>query len=330
MKVFHCDCGQRVFFDNTSCMTCGRIVGFDAASRTMLSLDEDGDRLKSGSGEYFRHCKNRIDYQVCNWLVPGDGEAELCVACRLNGTIPNLSSPRNQVLWKRLEKAKRRLLYGLISLELPFNSGKLTFNFLEDQRSNPWVAEPHVLIGHNAGQITINVAEADDVARESTRIEFQETYRTLLGHFRHEIGHFYWARIVDSQESVAMFRELFGDERLNYAQALARHHEQGPPEDWWTSYVSAYASAHPHEDWAETWAHYLHITDTLESAKENGLAPWHADSDWIGQWMELAVAMNELSRSMGVPDTYPFALTNSVRAKLEFIHQQVGAWRQTL
>jgi hypothetical protein len=316
-----------VFFENTSCTYCQRLLGFDVASQNMLSLSTTADGYADSGGNPFRLCHNQTDYQVCNWLIPEADSHPLCAACRLNGTIPNLDNPDNLRRWRRLEQAKRRLLYGLITLGLPIPPGELTFHFLEDQRSNPWVAEPHVLTGHAAGHITINVTEADDVMREASRIDFNETYRTLLGHFRHESGHFYWAKLVDSFGGQKAFRQLFGDERADYPQALSAYHASGPDLNWSDSFISAYASAHPHEDWAETWAHYLHIMDTLETAAGSGVIPALPGNDWLAQWLELSVVLNELSRSMGVPDAYPFSLADPVVAKLEFIRQRVADWR---
>ena len=328
MKLFRCECGQRVFFENTSCIHCGRTLGFDVARQTMVSLSFTDTGSADSSGNLYRQCRNQTDYQVCNWLIPVADSSPLCAACRLNGTIPNLANPGNLERWQRLEQAKRRLLYGLVTLGLPIPTGELVFHFKEDQRSNPWVAEPHVLTGHAFGHITINVAEADPVMREASRVDFNEPYRTLLGHFRHESGHFYWGKLVKSYGALAAFRQLFDDERADYAAALTHYRDHGPVRNWHESFISAYASSHPHEDWAETWAHYLHIMDTLETAAESGVIPALPGDDWLAQWLELSVVLNELNRSMGVRDAYPFTLTETVVAKLEFTRQRVADWRR--
>jgi len=66
-------------------------------------------------------------------------------------------------------------------------------------------------------------------------------------------------------------RELFGDETTDYGAALGSYYREGPKPDWNRHYVTAYASSHPHEDWAETFAHYIHIVDTLDSARAYGI-----------------------------------------------------------
>src|SRR5262249_50270393 len=155
--------------------------------------------------------------------------------------------------------AKRRLVYTLLALNLPLVSRQedresgLSFEFLADP-ADP--AAPRVMTGHAGGVITVNVAEADDAERERRRLQMNEPYRPLLGAFRHEIGHYYWDRLIRGSARLAAFRETFGDERADYAEALDRHHAGGPPGDWQDRFVSAYASSHPWEDWAETWAHY--------------------------------------------------------------------------
>jgi hypothetical protein len=265
---------------------------------------------------------------LCNWLIPADSSHDLCYACGLNEVIPNLETPGNLKLWSRLEAAKRRMLYSLIQLRLPVSSTDggpgLRFQFLEDQRRNPNVPEPFVATGHVRGTITINLAEADDVTRHEIRESMQERYRTLLGHFRHEAGHYYFDVLVPEGDARNEFRKSFGDERLDYGAALDKYYRDGPPAGWPARYVSAYATAHPHEDWAESFAHYLHIRDALETADQSGLQPLEAGRDWLVRWMTLAVTLNELNRSLGTDDPYPFVLADSVAARLRFIDRQVG------
>jgi hypothetical protein len=268
----------------------------------------------------------------------------LCIACRLNRTIPDLSSPENGMLWGRLEAAKRRLVSSLLALQLPVDSRVdqdpqrgLAFDFL---RSLP--GGPRVMTGHDGGIITINIEEADNAARERIREELHEPYRTLLGHLRHEVGHYYWDRLVAGSQWLEDFRKLFGDERQNYTAALQRNYQQGPAPGWNQQHVSAYASVHPWEDWAETWAHYLHMVDILDTSLSFGLdtrslemeiEPFGRDAlfrpndagakrflSFLNAWIELTAVLNELSRSMGHPDLYPFALPHPAVAKLHFIH----------
>ncbi len=287
--------------------------------------------IETGDGSSYRHCENRLNYDNCNWLVSYPDPDAYCVSCRLNRTIPNLSSESNLAHWAELERAKRRLVFALLGFRLPVQSKVrgwpfgLAFDFIEDQRSNPLVEEEHVSTGHAGGVITINVSEADDVTRAMARKQMNESYRTLLGHFRHESGHYYFGFLVDSERCGERFRELFGDAQSDYDTALAEYYQNGPVDGWRDRYISAYASAHPAEDWAETWAHYLHMMDSLETAAGNCTLGLGVETDdrfasLIGQWMHLTVALNELNRSMGLRDAYPFVISEQVAAKLRFIH----------
>ena len=245
MRVFHCDhCGQLLFFENVTCIRCGRALAYVPERSTLVALDP-GEKK-------WRLCQNYVQHDVCNWALPADDPNALCRACRLTKTIPNLGNQANKRLWYKLEVAKRRLIYTLDHLGLPLGPD-LAFDFLED-----------VLTGHKQGVITVNIAEADDAERVKRRIALNEPYRTLLGHLRHESGHYYWKLLVDGSDRVDAFRSLFGDERTDYDAALKRHYNQGTA--WHEGYVSAYAAVHPWEDWAETLAHYLHMVDTLETS----------------------------------------------------------------
>jgi hypothetical protein len=258
--------------------------------------------------------------------------------------IPDLSQAGNKEAWYRLEVAKRRLVYSLIALSLPVQNKDddpdrgLAFEFLSGSTASQGTP---ILTGHAEGVITINIAEANDVEREKRRLAMREPYRTLLGHFRHEIGHYYWDRLVRFSDRLDSFRELFGDERIDYQQALEHHYEHGAPADWQQRFVSAYASSHPWEDWAESWAHYLHMTDTLETAAATGLSlkprrrdeptlkaqtklPLQSSFDqMIENWLSLTYVLNNLSRGLGLPDGYPFVLSEPVIEKLRFIHETV-------
>jgi hypothetical protein len=279
MKLFECQaCGQPLYFENDGCESCGRSVGFLSDRQVLSALDtgEGGrtfDALASPERPV-RFCAN-AEHQACNWLVPADDAQDFCTACRHNRTIPALSLPENLERWRRLEVAKRRLFYTLLRLRLPLTKRPedpegLAFDFLSDDGPSA----PPVMTGHASGLITINIAEADDVERERRRTGMGEPYRTLLGHLRHEVGHHYWTVLVERSPdpgTIERFRALFGDERADYGEALKRHYAQGAPPDWPERFISAYASAHPWEDWAETWAHYLHMVDTLETAGAFGI-----------------------------------------------------------
>jgi hypothetical protein len=347
MKVFHCDhCGQLLFFENVTCMRCGRALAYVSALREMTSLDRGpDDQWRSPiSAQPLRLCANYTNYNVCNWAVTAEDPDPLCRACRLTRTIPNLSRPGNDRLWYALEVAKRRLVYTLDQLGLPLLNRReapgagLVFDFLEDDPE----AGGTVLTGHSEGVITVNVAEADEAERVKRRLELNETYRTLLGHFRHEIGHYYWDRLIRSTARLDGFRLCFGDERADYDAALHRHY-QGAPANWQEGYVSAYATMHPWEDWAETWAHYLHMTDTLETAAACGfsLQPQRDDEPALRHldptgapiefqrmmdgWGAITYVLNNLNRGLGNGDAYPFVLSNRSIEKLRFVHEAVAS-----
>lgn len=288
-----------------------------------------------------RYCQN-AEYGVCNWLVPAGGEPTFCVACAMNRVIPSLDSEQNKLRWKNMEVAKHRLIYSLLRLRLPFHvmrEGKeesILFDFMEDTPGDK------VMTGHDNGIITINIAEADEAERVRNKQDFGERYRTLLGHFRHEIGHYYWDVLIKDGMALKKYRDLFGDERKDYATALEAYYANGAPADWNQRFISQYATAHPWEDWAETWAHYLHMMDTLETAWSFGIRidPVELEDDagikisnlrepydqtdfsrLIKRWLPLCFAVNSLNRSMGHADFYPFILSTLVIEKLRFIHE---------
>lgn len=364
MKTFQCVCGNTIHFENTGCLACGRTLGFLPDRGVLSALEPAGEGRwralhPAAADGVYRMCNNYKEENVCNWMLPADDPKALCRACRLNHVIPNLSEEKNRVLWYRIEGAKRRLLYTLYELGLPItdrddepDSG-VVFQFLSNPKdihgfSADVGQNRHVITGHRSGLITINVAEADSSAREEMREKMNELYRTLLGHFRHEIGHYYWDRLVCDTGWIENFRSLFGDERQDYDQALQRYYADGAPSDWRQSFVSAYATSHPWEDWAETWAHYLHMVDTLETAHDFGFAiqgrqvlplsvalsegqRQESDSapvsasfeEIISDWGALTVALNALNRSMGLADAYPFVLSPRTVEKLRFVHQVI-------
>jgi hypothetical protein len=342
MRLFECQaCGQALYFENVLCESCGRKLGYLPRLATLSALEPEDDKWRAlaDPGRLYRHCAN-VAHETCNWLVADDSADQFCIACRHNSTIPNLSEPRNLLLWRKIEVAKHRLFYSLLRFHLPLinkagDPGGLAFDFLDA------AGEP-VMTGHLDGTITINLAEADDAHREKQRDEMGEPYRTLLGHFRHEVAHYYWDRLVRDHVAIDRFREIFGDERDDYGEALKRHYAQGAPADWSERFVSPYAAAHAWEDFAETWAHYFHIVDTLETAAAFGVRirpriaagaelaaavdfdPYRAGMERLVEaWLPLTFAFNSINRSMGLSDLYPFVLTPAVILKLSFIHEQV-------
>ncbi|SEA08439.1 hypothetical protein SAMN05660964_00864 [Thiothrix caldifontis] len=324
MKRFHCICGQEVFFEDKDCPCCGSPLGFNPDTLQMIVL------LRA---PHLRACALRDHPVGCNWVLTQGDSHKQCRSCRLTRTVPAQNIPINVQRWKVLERAKRRLVYSLIALGLPLVGREqdpclgLVFDFLEDQRTNPLVKKRLVYTGHKSGVITLHAVEADDAHRMTAREQMNERYRTVLGHMRHESGHYYWDALVRDSAWYPRFRYLFGGEE-NYRQALDYYYAYGPVPNWEKRHISAYASAHPWEDWAETWAHYLHIMDTLETATGFGLI--HRDAvDSSGfhllmqEWRQLTRMMNALNRSMGQADAYPFTLSRQVIVKLRFIHQLV-------
>jgi hypothetical protein len=354
MKIFHCDnCQQLVFYENIQCVNCKHALAFLPDVLVMGALEPAGENVwrppgEDETGPVYRLCQNYSSANVCNWAVPVEDPNPLCRSCRLTRVIPDLSRPGHPEAWYRLEVAKRRLVYTLLSLGLPLASkledpeDGLAFEFLADPDPATPAAAP-ILTGHDNGVITINVAEADDAEREKRRLAMHEPYRTLLGHFRHEIAHYYWDRLIKDSHWLPGFRERFGDEREDYAQALQRHYEKGPPGDWPNHFVTAYASSHAWEDWAETWAHFLHMTDTLETAIACGLSlrPRRPDEpamkpnlalrdglavsfdDMIERWFPLTYVLNSLNRGLGLQDGYPFVLSAPAIDKLRFIYEVI-------
>ncbi|MCB1224489.1 MAG: putative zinc-binding metallopeptidase [Verrucomicrobiales bacterium] len=354
MQSFQCACGQVLFFDNTQCVACQRQVGYDPASR---SLREVGD------GTPFLRCANSLQYGVCNWLIPAtrrDGTptppGSLCRSCRYNRTIPDTTDARLLPLWARLEAAKRRLLVTLWSLgmHIPTQAsdpeGGLAFDLVSSR------IDPQATMGHLHGVITVDLEEADDVFRHINRTNLGEDIRTLLGHFRHESGHYVWARwqnplrFDDPQR--AAFRQRFGSElEKDYPASLQRHYTKGPPPDWRLHFISAYATSHPWEDWAESWNYYLEMADGLETANALGLQTQASPIDltrfpaeaaqlppmlspepeadahfltMLHRWAALSTVLNEISQSLGQPPLTPQVLSVPIAQKLRLIHWLVG------
>jgi hypothetical protein len=339
MRRFACDCGSPVYFENVHCLNCQSALGYDPLRGDMITLADWGDGIfRDQLGNRFRYCSNGEAHGVCNWLRPADDPHPLCTACRFNRTVPNQARPGNQRRWLVLERAKKRLFYTLMQLNLPLISGwddprrGLLLDFIEDSRSSDTFPETFVTTGYLGGVITINALEADDVARAAARDELGESYRTVLGHLRHESGHYYWSLLDPGAQWLAEFRALFGDERSDYREALDRHYRDGPPDGWQERFISAYASAHPSEDWAECWGHYLHIFDALDTAwaqKLLGTQPAVMSmAERLAAWSRISLMLNELNRSVGRGDAYPFVINEYVAEKLEFIEQVIAQLRR--
>ena len=370
-RAYQCQCGRPVFLGNTMCLACKTPLGYvteklgvvPIAPATFAGAEPDTYTVyDEPEGHAFHRCANFDTPSRCNWMVPAPRSGDrlsfntdgltpgFCLSCSTTRTIPDRSIEGNDERWRKLELAKRRLLSQVLVLGLPIvtrhvdPAGGLAFDFLSNLPGGP-----KVLTGHQDGVITLNVEEAEDAVRERIRAEMREPYRTLVGHFRHEVGHFYWDQLVIGTPWIDAYRDLFGDERASYADALRLHYENGPPADWASRYVTSYASCHPWEDWAETWAHYLHMADTADTAMSFGVDAanvevsndlfepkdlWQPDHpgatkflEFLNGWVRLTNVLNELSRSMGQPDYYPFVLPRAAVGKLQFIHQVITEQR---
>ncbi len=351
MKMFSCpNCSGRLYFENAACLRCGTNVVYRPFTADFAPVPSPGVFTCSNASE----C-------ACNWAV--DAEGDLCAACRLTRTIPDLTIEGNRHRWIKVEGAKKRAVYTLIAFGLdispklsPGDEFGLAFDLLGDEvTGGGGPGGERVLTGHDNGNITLNIAEADAPEREKMRIAMGERYRTVLGHFRHELGHYYWDRLIrDDNAWLDRFRAVFGDETKDYMAALNRHYSEGAPFDWQQRHVSPYAASHPWEDWAEHWAHYIHITDTLEmvaalnfplgrldapgardlppneanyadrtarrEALPAALLPVEFD-DILKRWLVLSEASNAINRCMGLPDLYPFVISEVAAEKLRFVHE---------
>ena len=341
MKSFRCTCGNRLFYENSQCVQCKHEVGWCPRCELIVRFHGGDDQIRCGNpecGAKLAHCSNRTEYQVCNRaLLVDELSGSLCDCCRLNRVIPDLGIPGNLEKWRRLEVAKRRLIYLLKLLNLPIvdadnEKPNLQFEFKADSSNDGenWRSmgdTEKVYTGHANGVITINVAEADDVFRERVRVELGQSHRTLIGHFRHEIGHYYWdALIKNIQEDE--FSAVFGDHRLvDYAASLQKYYSEGPAAHWANNYITAYSSVHPWEDFAETFAKYLDMTAVCDTAFHLQLTNTPVVKldlpQIVDRYARLGVIINEVNRSMGLMDLEPSILGVGVIPKLTFIHALV-------
>ena len=337
MKRFNCYCGNSVFFEQTNCDRCGKTLGFDFNSMKMIPLSKNGSLLiDSASKKTYKKCTNWTEFNVCNWVLEDSSKNDLCFACQFNRVIPNQSAdnaPVNNLRWLRLEKAKKRLIFSLARIGLPLKNGwgssveGLLFDFVES------MGDKVVTTGYSDGIITINSLEADHVARVSAKYALNERYRTIIGHLRHETGHYYLDKfdLPPNLKKILEdnFGNLFNKNLSEYNEALQSYYKNGPAENWEENYISAYASAHPIEDWAESWSHYLLIMDTLETLQEEGYFDDCIDkmniTEKLEKWRSLSSSLNQITRSLGMQDAYPFTLGKKVSEKIACVSKFI-AW----
>lgn len=355
MAPYPCpNCKRLLHFEVRVCPSCAFTLGFDPSSDRFLFLGDGATTWRDGDGgpHDVMVCANNNEHGVCNWLVGTADTTPYCRACRHNRTIPDLTVPSVPDRWAKIEAAKRRMFHTLIKLGLPLETKAeernrvqgLAFDFLYDPAGEQR-GQVQIATGHDGGVITLNLLEADDVERERTRRTMGEPYRTLLGHFRHEVGHHYWSRLIETDpQRLQTFREVFGDETVDYAQALQDHYGPNSGKIWTDAYVSAYATAHPWEDFAETFAHYLHMVDTLATIGgfDMRMAPfpgpeghpgaavafdaYHASTEQlVAQMGPYSFALNAVNRSMGQPDLYPFRLSTAITRKIDYVNRLIAA-----
>jgi hypothetical protein len=333
VRAFRCEvCGAELFFENSVCVTCGSAVGYSREHGTVIAVSEDHPI-----------CAN-LNRCGCNWIADPTSTLGLCFSCRLTRTRPADADTVGLAQYWIAEAAKRRLIFGLDELELSIKisdgSGGLAFDLLSSTHGK-------IITGYQNGLITLDLAESNDAHREALRESMDEPYRTVLGHFRHEIGHYYCELLALTNGRREEFRELFGDETISYEEALQRHYSGGGGNAWQDHFISAYATMHPLEDFAEVFGHFLHIADTLQTAAEFRLLPQPAQDDvstlheiakkprvallerplaeLIAQtWLPLTRGLNQINRSMGKADLYPFVLAEPVIAKVAFVADLVA------
>lgn len=313
MQVFHCPaCGQRVYFENLFC-ACGAQLYYEPEAREMWN-----DAAP---------CANRETIQ-CNWAaIPG---AALCRSCTMSAVLPALNVGVNQMLLARAERAKRWVLANLSNWKWFTDADQGTrprFQMLSENTGGQRTEQ--ITMGHAGGNIVINVTEADELIRVQRQHQLGEQYRSMVGHFRHELAHFLFDRLSLSDEFPAAFRAVFGDERADYSAALQQHYAD--PKSPGTGYITSYATAHPHEDWAETVAHLLHMVDFTDSFVSTGLMMDGVPQDY-GPYRDedtnrlmtiaskVAIAINDINRALDNSDLYPFVVTPQIRQKIAFAH----------
>ena len=321
MRVFANPVGSgSLWFDNLATAD-GIPVGYDPQARAFVPMPP--------------FCINR-DIIGCNWIAPEEGA--FCRSCAMTALAPDPSFPNAIPNWAKTEAAKRWVLdnLGCWHWFRPEDPGSPPAFHLLAEGKKP------VPMGHIEGVVTISVAEVDPVLVTTRREALEEPYRTMLGHMRHEISHMLWWRLSLREDFLDAFREMFGDERQDYTAALQRHYTEGPPQHWKERFLTTYASAHPHEDWAETAAHLLHLTDIADSFAASGLSSpelpshqWEPYSETDAERLiyvaaSLTVGVNHVNRSMGLPDLYPFVLSETARQKLAFVHDWLRRGAQGL
>jgi hypothetical protein len=344
MRSFKCSCGNQLFFDNSICMSCKREVGWCPCCHAIVDVTskDDGSFLCATCQTSLVKCSNYSSHNVCNRFVAiksGEGTQKetsagvFCDCCRFNRIIPDLKVQGNREKWYRLEAAKRRTIYDLDLIGLPYGNAAdgitppLMFDFkgdlIPDRNYRDLGPAQKIYTGHDNGVITINIQEADDIEREKMRVNMHEAQRSLLGHFRHEFGHYIWDVVIKNKREPD-FIAAFGDHNNpTYDQALREYYQKGSKPEWLLNYVSAYATMHPWEDFAETFAVYLDMSSSLDTAANGQLIdpvdPADLDA-MVEAYKRLGIALNEMNRTIGLLDFLPEVFAKPIVEKLRFVH----------
>ena len=343
MRLFHCDrCGSTLPFGAQACPACFADIGYVPDQRTLRVLTPTDDRagFHLGSGDTnddstWWRCLNAA--WGCNWMVRSLEGQSWCRSCRLTRGRPDTARPDAIQAWTIAEAAKRRLVHQLDEFALPIEieSESMPDGLVFDLVYLPGEGG---ITGHFEGVVTLDLAETEDAHRDELRRRLGEPFRTVIGHLRHEVAHFYWPRLVGQTDEIDTFRHLFGDDRADYRESID-HYYANATADWDRArYVTAYAAAHPFEDWAETFAHYLHIVDSIDTAVAYDLVPPTdgtmlvtdavgalAFSDILDAWRPINTAVNAIAETVGAPAVYPFEPVGAVVDKLTFVHRQIAA-----
>jgi hypothetical protein len=340
MHVFRCDhCDEVVAFDAASCPTCRTQLGYVSEQGTIRALTPASPVLFEVAGHDGRWWRCLNTAWGCNWMLPASTGDVWCRSCRLTRGRPDQFRRDAVEVWAKAEAAKRRLVHQLDALGLPVEPRSdehpdgVAFDLVHLTEDTP-------VTGHLHGVVTLDLAEADDQHRDRVRRLLGEPYRSVIGHLRHEMGHYYLERLVVRTDQLDAFRRLFGDERADYRRAMDTHYGSVAPAFDPSRYVSAYAVSHPLEDWAESFAHYLHVVDATETAVAHHLGCSPADhrsgvgsrrtvefGDVLDEWRAINLGLTAVAESLGVAPLYPFELVGAVADKLAFVHDRVAAAR---
>jgi hypothetical protein len=346
MHAFACPvCLGFVAFESDHCSNCRAELGLHLPGRAMVAISGGGADI---AGRRWVRCTKYASLG-CNWLVPEEQGKYYRGRCLADSLIRGEPDSDDTIAVEKLVPtaiALRRLVFQLVVLGLPVDpfwrcDGGLAFDLLSS-----YTAGEKVTIGHAGGVITIDLVESLDAYRESLRVRLGEPYRTMLGHFRHEVGHYYQNILVETGRAGRYLQEcrrLFGDERIDYQAEIQRHYRYGAPPDWSQSFISEYATMHPWEDFAECFAHYLHIADSIDTAREAGLV-LRADKvrfampreivplasydnapieQLLYDWHWMSLFFNRVNTAMGKAPLYPFDIPPPVVRKLGFVHRVI-------